>query len=162
MNNRIGDNLEHFGSNRELVRAMSDAGVSFVVVGGLAVAWHCTERQADDMDLLVEPTAGNSERISRVLTSLGISGHSAESFNRLGLQVPVKSIYYADLLTPQKGYASFSEIEGAAVDARLFNIPVRLASIPTLIAMKKQAIASAQDEREKHQTDIALLQTRAA
>lgn len=39
MNNRIGDNLFHFGANEELVRELKSVGVEFVINGGLAVAW---------------------------------------------------------------------------------------------------------------------------
>lgn len=158
MNNRIGDNLVHFAANEVLVRALSAAGVQSIVVGGLAVAWHCSERQADDMDLLVNPTPENSERIYFVLVRLGLVGHTRDSFSRLGLQVPIKQTYYADLLTPQSGAASFAEIEATAVDARLFEIPVRLASVSALIAMKKLAAASAKEQRDKHLIDIASLE----
>ena len=158
MNNRIGDNLVHFSANEELVRALSDAGVKFVVVGGLAVAWYCPERQADDMDLLVEPTAENSERIARALANLRIAGFFPESFARHGLQVPLKHIFYAELLTPQEDAPTFSEIEAGAADAKLFNIPVRLASVSALIEMKKRAVRSAPEQQEKHLKDIALLE----
>ena len=44
-----------------------------------------------------------------------------------------------------------------AVDAKLFNIPVRLASVVSLIRLKKQAVASVEAQREKHLKDIARL-----
>jgi len=49
--NKVGDTLIHNGANEELVRALQSEGVEFVVVRGLAVAWYCSDRQADDMDL---------------------------------------------------------------------------------------------------------------
>lgn len=158
MNNRIGDNLVHFGANKELVRALTDASVKFVVVGGLAVAWHCPERQADDMDLLVDPTAENSARIATALRKLQLFGFSPESFAKLGLQVPLKSTYFAELLTPQQSCPNFSEVDADAVDAKLFNIPVRLASVAALVEMKKRAARSAMEQNEKHLQDIALLE----
>ena len=161
MNNRVGDNLIHFGANKLLIRALADSRVRFVVVGGLAVAWHCPERQADDMDLLVDPTVENSARIAEVLTGLHLTGFSPASFTTVGLQVPLKQTYYAELLTPQLGASSFSEVEIEAVDAHLFNIPVRLASIRTLIEMKKRAFAWAKDQCEKHVRDIELLEKHA-
>jgi len=99
--NRIGDNLVHFGANENIIRGLVDLGARFVVIGGLAVAWHCPERQADDMDLLVEPTLENSTRVFRALARLGLTGFSAESFAHLGLQVPLKQNHYAELLTPE-------------------------------------------------------------
>jgi hypothetical protein len=157
MNNRIGDNLIHFGANEDLVRALSAAGVNFVVVGGLAVAWYCAERQADDMDLLVEPTAENFERIALALAKLRINCFLPESFAKYGLQIPIKNIFYAELLTPQQEAPTFSEIEADAIDAKLFNIPVRIASVFTLIEMKKRAVQSEGEQHDKHLKDIALL-----
>jgi len=162
MNNRIGDNLVHFGANEELVRALSDAGVKFVVIGGLAVAWHCPERQADDMDLLVDPSAENSARIVAALVKLRLHGFTVDSFARLGLQVPLKGNYYAELLTPTREAPPFVETEAQAVHAKLFNISVRVASVPALIAMKRHAVQVATEQREKHFKDIALLEGHAA
>lgn len=158
--NRIGDNLIHFGANEAVVRALLDAGAKFVVVGGLAVAWHCTERQADDMDLLIDPTIENSARTSKALAQLGLTGFTLESFARPGLQVPLKQNYYAELLTPESGGLSYTEVESTAVSARLFGLPVLVASVATLLKMKRHAAAAADGQRQKHEADIALLELR--
>jgi hypothetical protein len=71
--------------------------------------------------------------------------------------VPLKQIYYAELLTPQKGGPTYSEVAEDAVVARLFNIPVRLASVASLIRMKEQAVGSAEAQRDKHLKDIERL-----
>jgi len=158
MNNRIGDNLVHFGANEELVHALLATGVKFVVIGGLAVAWYCPERQADDMDLLVEPSAENSARVAAALASLRLHGFTADSFAKAGLQVPMKGAYYAELLTPAQDLPTFSETEAQAVQAKLFNLPVLVASVSTLIAMKKRAAQAQPAQREKHLSDISLLE----
>ena len=113
------------------------------------------------MDLLVEPTAENSACIAQALGSLHLTGYSSSSFAKLGLQVPLKQTYYAELLTPQEATSSFSDIEAQAIDARLFNIPVRLASISTPIEMKKFAVVSAEEQTNKHKRDIELLEKHA-
>lgn len=69
--NRIGDNLICTGSNQEIVQIFSALDIDFVLIGGLAVAWYCAERQAVDMDLLVNPTNENAARISQALARLG-------------------------------------------------------------------------------------------
>lgn len=155
--NRIGDSLQHTGSNVELVRAFVSTGVEFVVVGGLAVSWHCADRQADDMDLLVNPTPENSARISNALDGLRLRGFSANSFTKPALQVPLKQHLYAELLTPRPEGPTYSDVADSAVDAKLFNIPVRVASPVSLIRMKEQAIASAEAQRDKHLKDIQRL-----
>jgi hypothetical protein len=158
MGNRIGNNLIHFGSNEVLVRTLISYEVEFVVIGGLAIAWHCPLRSADDMDLLVNPTIENSRRLSNALASLQIGDHSSDSFAKPGLQVPIKEAYYAELLTLPDGSSSFDQVESAAVDAFLFNIPVRLASVATLIQMKRKAIASDEEPSAKHADDLKLLE----
>lgn len=155
--NKVGDTLLHTGANEELVRSFTASGVEFVVIGGLAVAWYCADRQADDMDLLVNPTPENSARISRALDSLHMKGYASDSFTKPGLQVPLKRLYYAELLTPPKDGPTYSEVAKDAVNAKLFNIPVRLASVVSLIHLKKQAVASAEAQRDKHLKDIERL-----
>jgi hypothetical protein len=114
------------------------------------------------MDILVDPTAENSARIATALTDLRLNGFSAESFARPGLQVPLKENFYAELLTPGTDSPKFSEIEEQAVDAKLFNIAVRVASISTLIAMKRYAAQVEPAQSEKHMVDISLLERHAA
>ena len=159
--NRIGDSLHHVGTNAELVRAFISNGVEFVVVGGLAVAWYCSNRQADDMDLLLNPTPENSARVSRALSGLQMHGFSDSSFTKHALQVPLKQHLYAELLTPTAVGPTYSEVASTAVDAKLFNFPVRIASPASLICMKEQAVASAEAQRQKHLDDIECLREHA-
>lgn len=155
--NKIGDTLFHTAANEEIVQAFTSGGVEFVVVGGLAVSWYCPDRQADDMDILVNPTPDNSARISQALSSLPsmpMNCYTNDSFAKRGLQVPLKKFYYAELLTPRKDDPTFSDVSKDSVDAKLFGIPVQLASIAQLIRMKEQAVAAAEAQREKHLADV--------
>lgn len=156
--NRIGDSLHHFAANKELVRAFISNGVEFVVVGGLAVAWYCRDRKADDMDLLVNPTPENSARISRALSGLRMQGFSESSFTKHGLQIPLKQQpLYAELITPIALGPTYSEVSSTAVNGKLFDFPVLIASPLLLIRMKEQAIASAEAQQQKHLEDIERL-----
>lgn len=156
--NRIGDTLVHFGSNEDLVRHLLVAEVEFVVIGGLAISWYCPDRQADDMDLLVNPTEENSVRIAKALDDLGLEGHLPDSFVTLGRQVTLKQHHYAELLTPEKDGPQYSEISASAVPGKLFGMPVRIASVQSLVGLKRRALDAANRQREKHMSDLALLQ----
>lgn len=155
--NRIGDDLICAGANREIVVAFSECSVEFVVIGGLAVAWYCSQRQADDMDLLVNPTPENSERISQALGRLRLSGFTSQSFSKPGLQVPLKQLHYAELLTPRKNGPSFSAVAEGAVKGKLFGIPVLIASAAALIELKELAVSSEKAAMQKHLNDIECL-----
>jgi hypothetical protein len=155
--NRSGDTLQHTASNAEIVHSLAGNGVEFVLVGGLAVAWYCLERQADDMDLLLNPTSENSGRVSIALTAIGLRGFSADSFTRAGLQVPLKKYFYAELLTPRLEGPSYSEALDGAEKANLFDTLVHVASPTVLIRMKQLALASPEALRDKHVKDIECL-----
>ena len=155
--NRVNDTLLHFGPNEELIRAFTSEEVEFVVIGGLAMAWYCSDRKADDMDLLVNPSNENSARISRALDGLRLQGYSENSFTKPGLQVLLKQGYYAELLTPKKDGPTYSDVARDAVEAKLFYIPVRVASTAALIRLKEQAVSSAEAQRDKHLKDIERL-----
>lgn len=54
---------------------------------------------------------------------------------------------------------TYAEAEAGAVDARLFNIPVRVAGVEALIGMKTQAVESTVGaERQKHLEDVNSLE----
>jgi len=159
--NRFGDNLICTGANEEIVRAFAHFSVDFVVVGGLAMAWHCASRKADDMDLMVNPTAGNSERVAAALSTLGLSGFDVDSFAKAGVQAQLKQRHYADILTPAKKGLTFEAISEDAVRGTLFSIPVRIVSRDSLIQLKRDAMAKSEQGAEKHARDIELLQDHA-
>jgi hypothetical protein len=155
--NRFGDNLVCTGSNKDVVEALAQNEVEFVLIGGLAVSWHCSERQADDMDLLVNPTPENSKRIYSALGTLHVSGFNEDSFTKPGIQAPLKKLHYAELLTPRKDGPSYSEVAAEAVNGRIFSTPARIASVGSLIRLKQCAIELLDADREKHIKDIKLL-----
>ncbi|HVY22131.1 MAG TPA: hypothetical protein VG962_02135 [Steroidobacteraceae bacterium] len=154
--NRVGDTLIHCSANEDLVRRLIDAQVEFVVIGGLAIAWHCQTRQADDMDLLVNPSEENADRIAIVLEELGLEG-SSDVFVSLGRQVTLKQFHYAELLTPEKDGPQFAEISSTAVLGKLFGMSVQIASVESLINLKRRALDAANTQRQKHLADLELL-----
>lgn len=159
--NRIGDNLLCEGSNKEIVNAFSSFGVEFILVGGLAVSWYCSSRQANDMDVLVNPTKENSEKVINVLGSFGLNGFVSDSFAKPGVHASIKEFHYADIITPARGSLTFEELMKDSIMGMLFNIAVHIPSIENLIKLKESAVASTEKELSKHQQDIVLLRRHA-
>lgn len=56
---------------REMLEALLAEGARFLVVGAHAVAAHGIPRTTGDLDLWVEPTAANAERVWRALLRFG-------------------------------------------------------------------------------------------
>jgi len=62
----------HFGEEvNAFLRAAAAQGVKMLLVGGGAVNFHGYQRQSPDLDLWMEPTTENFERLSVALRDLG-------------------------------------------------------------------------------------------
>jgi hypothetical protein len=110
------------------------------------------------MDLVVNPTRENSQRVHRALSSLNVlQGHNADSFTKAGVQAPLKRPHNADVLTPARNGPTYAEISEATVPAKLFSIPIRLPTVDMLIRLKECAIESLTKERDKHAADVECL-----
>lgn len=147
----------HWQSNEELLKALVAHHVDFVLIGGLAIAWYCDSRQADDMDLLVSPTLENSSRIHDALASLNLANFAVDSFAKDAVQARIKDRYYAELLTPPIGGPTFAEIAQSSQPAKLLGVPVRVPSREMLVRLKLHAITAKHDGHDKHLSDVELL-----
>lgn len=155
--NRIGDNLVHTGSNKKIVMEFSKNNVEFVLIGGLAVAWYCPDRQADDMDLLVNCTEQNSIKVSKALASILSSPPSENAFAKPDVKIRINHYYYADVMTQAGGGLSYQELLKTSEPANLFNIPISVPSKDSLIILKKHTIEREKGDIQKHKNDIELL-----
>ena len=63
--------------NEKLLENLGKAEVKFIVVGGLAVALNGFVRTTEDVDILVETSAANINRLLHALGSFG-QGHARE------------------------------------------------------------------------------------
>jgi predicted nucleotidyltransferase len=55
----------------EMLRALSEAGADFMVIGAHAVAVYARPRATGDLDIWVRPTPSNAERVWRALVQFG-------------------------------------------------------------------------------------------
>lgn len=54
----------------EIIDALNDAGVEYVVIGGFALAPHGVVRATKDVDIVPDPSAENLERLAHLLSDL--------------------------------------------------------------------------------------------
>jgi hypothetical protein len=138
-----------------IVTALQDAGVRYLVAGGLAVNAHGYLRFTNDVDVVVQLIPKNIERAFTALHDLGYrpsvpitaaqfaDAAQRESWIRdKGMQV-LQFWSDAHRETPVDLFVSepfdFDEEYGRALVKPLGTIPVRFVSIPTLIQMKELA-----------------------
>ncbi len=149
--------LYSFGSNERLLEAFFKADVPFLVIGGLAVHFHAPERAPDDLDLVVAPSVEGGRRLLAALTVLGVPGQFTpeEYAQRAQAGFPLKQEFYADILKAEPWF-DFTEHCNEAHDARVFNTPVKVASIRALL------LRLSRSDDPKHVEDVELLRRVAA
>ena len=140
------------GANLEFVAALCKGAVRFIVVGGLAVQYWVPGREANDLDLLVETTLENCDRLIGVLWSLSLTPQftAADLKSATPKQIPIKQYYYLDILTPGDQIDFTREWERAP-SGLLGRTEVRFAGVQLLLAQKQSS------DREKDASDIELL-----
>jgi len=151
---------------REILSALADAGVEFVVAGGVAVVLHGVERLTLDLDLAIEMTPENLDRFLRTMRKLRlipripvvaeslanpevlrkmIEDKGALVFSFIDNDKPIRQVDV--FLTKDLSYQRLSR---DAVKIRVGKRKFQVASIDRLLEIKK----SIREPREKDMIDI--------
>ena len=56
---------------KDLLRALSESGAKFLIIGGYAVIRYTEPRYTKDLDILIEPSIGNAELVLKALQAFG-------------------------------------------------------------------------------------------
>ena len=108
------------GQNASLLTVFNDCKVKYMVVGGLAVNYYCSNREVGDLDLLVSPTTKNAINIAQAFAKLDSQGLKEIDLCKLdyrkfssefGVQVPLKKFLNADILTPINIAQAFAKLD---------------------------------------------------
>ena len=140
---------------REIFRALADAKVDYVVVGGLAVIMHGYLRATADLDLAIGLSPDNARRGMASLAAIGLRprlpvalddfadpGKRAEWRDTRNMRVfplwdPANPLRSVDVFIDEP--IAFDQLLQRAVIKDLEGLSVRIASIPHLIEMKQRA-----------------------
>jgi predicted nucleotidyltransferase len=134
----------------ELLRRLSEAGVEFVLVGGLAVnAWGVV-RGTKDVDVVVAPDPANLKRVAEVAVAAG--GHvqrgeallgsppSIATLLATGEQVAIETdLGRLDVVQGLEGVPSYEELRSRASEAEVLGVNVAVCSVEDLRQMKQAA-----------------------
>lgn len=139
----------------DLLRALNEAGVRFVVVGGVAVVLHGHPRLTADLDLVLDPASDNVLAALRALDDEGLTPrlpvspeqfadpHIRERWRRernltvFSLHDPADPRREVDLFA--EAPVAFEELWDASHVVMAGDIPIRVAGLAHLIAMKRTA-----------------------
>jgi predicted nucleotidyltransferase len=132
-----------------LLRALVEGGVDFVVVGGIAAVAHGSVAFTQDLDILYADGQENRDRLGAVLVGLGArlrgvtddvpfvpDGRTLKRTRVLTLETPLGPL---DLLAQPDGSPVYERLRAASVREEVAGVPVRIAALDDLIAMKRAA-----------------------
>ena len=147
---------------RSLLETLNTAGVSFVVIGGVAVGAHGYVRGTEDLDLVPNPDPENLNRLTEALTKLESTlptvaerpfdaATDAGVIRRGGNVTAMTRFGGLDIVQRARGVPSYSQLINDAVESDLLGIPVLICSLARLREMK------AVQDREQDRADLANL-----
>jgi predicted nucleotidyltransferase len=137
----------------DLWKSLHDNEVRYLTIGGFAVNFYGYNRTTGDIDILIEDTLGNRQKLRKTLTEIGIGDFPQIESTQLipgwtdftlgpGLRL--------DVMTSVKGLDknSFDELYQTSEITHIRTIPVRFIDFKHLIITKKAT------NRPKDQLDI--------
>jgi len=143
----------------EFVELLNRSGARYLIVGAHAVAFHVRPRATKDLDLFIEPTRDNAERILAAIreflgSDLGLTAADLATPGRI-VQLGVAPTRI-DLISRLAGLHDFGEAWQSRVDARFGVVDAHYLSLDDLILEKKSA------GRDQDRVDLrSLLKARA-
>jgi hypothetical protein len=149
---------------RRLFLALAQHGVQYVTIGGVAVQAHGGQRLTQDLDIAIDASSENVQRLSDALLDLdarilGPEGQSSQSTP--GAQLLASSDQWhlitphgpLDILTLPAHLGSFANMRARAHEVALGELTVPIAHRDDLLEMKRAA------GRPQDLADIRLLET---
>jgi hypothetical protein len=130
-----------------MLRALTDAEVRFVVVGGLAATAHGSRRVTDDLDICYDTNKGNVARLAALLLDWNAYPRGIEEglpFVMDGRQFRITPIMtlttregFIDVLDVVKGVGFFAECRERSILVEAFDVPFRVLDLRALIDSKR-------------------------
>ena len=134
---------------RKLLRALSDADVNFIVIGGIAARAHGSARMTDDLDISYERTDANLQRLVSALKPFkpylrgappGLPFEWAAATLRAGLNFTLTTTSGdIDLLGEIVGGGSYQDLRSHSTAVEIFGRDTLLLDLPWLIKVKRAA-----------------------
>ena len=141
----------------QVVRALNDAGVEYVVVGGLAVAAHGVVRATRDLDLVPAGSEANMDRLARCLVAVGAEHPIQDQLTGTSLARPASfkvTTRYGEVqvLNRVRGVPPFEQLQRDQITVEIApGVIAPVCSLPHLRAMKRAA------DRPRDHVDLAEL-----
>lgn len=126
---------------REMLSALSDNDVRFLIVGAYAMAGHGYPRATGDIDIWVEPSEENSEKVCKSLAAFGAPGefYNKNTFEEKGIILQIGVVpRRIDILT-HIGDVEFREAWNNRKIVEIEDLRIPMIGIEELIKSKLSA-----------------------
>jgi len=136
-----------------ILEALVEAGVEFLVIGGVAVGFHGFVRATKDVDVVPSPDPENLQRLAGVLEHLNAEIEGGEEFDDAELPDPLDPAALAlggnwvlrtrlgrfDVMQWIGDDALWEKLSPAAISAEIGKLKVQVVGYEDLVALKQQA-----------------------
>jgi predicted nucleotidyltransferase len=134
----------------EFIESLNGNGVRYLIIGAHAVAFHARPRATKDLDLFIEPTPENGERVLAAIrgflgSDLGLTLQDVTTPGRV-IQLGVAPTRI-DLLSRLSGIPDFAAAWEARIDAKFGDVEAHYLSLDDLIR-EKQSTGRDQDKAD--------------
>jgi hypothetical protein len=129
-----------------IMQVLAEHSVDYLIVGGLAVQTHGHVRTTVDLDVIPRPDPANLERLANALNALGarVLNPGSERMSIDAVMLPRATLWQfatlhgaIDVLRDAPGAAPYDELRRRALEIRLGDLPLAVASRDDLIGMKR-------------------------
>lgn len=140
-----------------ILEDLNEAGVRYVLIGGIALIRHGVVRATRDIDAVFDPDVENVERIKSLAAQWGatrpdgspLPGESISSERSIHLRTPGGDL---DLVAEKAAGVSFDALSSRAEVKKVDGVPAPICSLTDLVAMKRAV------GRERDLVDLADLE----
>jgi hypothetical protein len=140
-----------------ILEDLNEAGVRYVLIGGIALIRHGVVRATRDVDAVFDPDAENVERIKSLAMKWGatrpdgspLPDESISSERSIHLRTPGGDL---DLVSEKAAGVSFGSLSSRAEVKKVDGVPAPICSLTDLVAMKRAV------GRERDLVDLADLE----
>ncbi|MBS1887337.1 MAG: hypothetical protein JSU06_09120 [Actinobacteria bacterium] len=136
-----------------ILRELTDGGVDFFLIGGVAVGYHGHVRATKDVDVVPSPAQGNLQRLAAALTRLDAQVDGAADFDPAELPDPRDPEALATggnwVLTTRLGrldimqwigdHPLWEEMAADAIEDEIAGLLIKIASYDDLVKLKELA-----------------------
>ncbi len=124
---------------KQLLKSLKENNVNFVIIGGAAVIAHGLVRTTKDLDIFVEPTRENVERLFKALQNVGYDLQDTTVEEALQKKILFRKYILELDIHPFAAGVRFETLWQNKVPLKLCDETVYFSSLEDLIKMKKAA-----------------------